>query len=114
MAEKAEAERLALEAANTDRTRVGIFDVDAETAERNRRRREEERKVEKEGTLDPRVGVFYRARDGEEKTEKGSWFGWMNWKSGEQKQVEAATTMAAGGAATMSPTKEQKETKTGV
>ena len=82
---KAEQERLQLERENVDRTRVGIFDVDPEIAERNRRRKEEEQKPEDVEKLDPRVAVFYRGRES-----KGGWFGWMNWKSVERKQVEEA------------------------
>ena len=86
-----------------DRTRIGIFDVDAETAERNRRQREEEQKVEEEGKLDPRVGVFYRGRGERKDGGAGGWFGWLGWKSGEQKQVEAA---AAAQTQTTTPAKE--------
>jgi len=104
---KAEQDRLALEAANTDRTRIGIFDPSDEVVEANRRRLEEMQKVEDEKTLDPRVSVFYR--DAGEK--KNSWFGWVNWKTGEQKQVEAAeAAMAAPATTTPSPTPgESKE-----
>jgi hypothetical protein len=90
-AAKAEEDRLAMEKANTDATRVGIFDVDPAIAEANRRQREEMEKIEDEKTLDPRVGVFYRDR-GEK---KNSWFGWWNVKSGEEKQVEAAAAQTS-------------------
>ena len=76
-----------MEKANTDRSRVGIYDPDASVVEANRRRKEEMEKPEDVGSLDPRVGVFYRDR-GENKS-GSSWFGWLNWKTGEQKQVEA-------------------------
>jgi len=42
---------------------------------------------EDERSLDPRVGVFYRNK--EENKSGSTWFGWLNWKTGEQKQVEA-------------------------
>ena len=87
-ARKAEEERLALEAANTDRTRIGIFDPDKSVIERNRRKKEEMEKVMDEKTMDPRVNVFYR-KTGEEKSGLASWFSWFNTKTGEQKQVEA-------------------------
>jgi hypothetical protein len=80
---KAEEDRLALEAENTDRTRVGIFDPSNQVVEANLRRMEEMRKIEDEGNLDPRVGVFYRNKE-----KSGSWFSWMTWKTGEQRQVE--------------------------
>lgn len=83
---KAVEERLASEKANTDRTRVGIFDPKSTIVEANRRREEEMNQPDDEATLDPRVGVFYRDR-GEKK--ESSWFGWLNWKTGETKQVEA-------------------------
>jgi hypothetical protein len=86
-AEKAEQEKVALEQANTDRTRVGIFDPDPEVVARNRRQREEMEKVEDETAMDPRVNIFYR--NSEEKSGLSSWFGWLNWKTGEQKQAEA-------------------------
>ena len=85
-ARRAEEERLALEQANTDRTRVGIFDPDPEVIERNRRRQEEMQNIEDEKTMDPRVNVFYRKA--EEKS-GSSWFSWFTGKTGEQKQVEA-------------------------
>ena len=85
---KAEEDRLVLEKANTDRSRVGIYDPDASVVEANRRRKEEMAKPEDETSLDPRVSVFYR--DGGKENKSGSsWFGWLNWKTGEQKQVEA-------------------------
>ena len=90
---KAVEDRLALEEANTDRARVGIFDPSEEEVEANRRRMEEAERGEDEGALDPRIGVFARAATtGEEKKEGSSvsWLGWLSsWKSGEQKQVEA-------------------------
>ena len=82
---KAEHDRLELERTNTDITRVGIFDPEEKIVEANRRRKEEMEQPEDEKNLDPRVGVFYRGR---EKSES-SWFGWLNWKTGEKKQVEA-------------------------
>jgi hypothetical protein len=85
-ATKAVEERLALEKANTDRTRVGIFDPNAAVVDANMRRKEEMNQPDDESTLDPRVGVFYRDK-GEKK--ESSWFGWLNWKTGEAKQVEA-------------------------
>ena len=87
LAAKAEQERLTLEKKNTDRARVGIYDPDAKVVEENRRRKEEMEQPEDDSTLDPRVGVFYRDRS--EKS-GSSWFSWLNWKTGEQKQVEAA------------------------
>jgi hypothetical protein len=79
---------LALEKANMDRSRVGIFDPADKTVEQNRRWREEAEREEDEASLDPRIGVF--ARTLERKDGGGSWFGWFGgWKSGEQKQVEA-------------------------
>src|SRR5271163_28356 len=45
---KAEQDRLALEAANMDRTRIGIFDPSDEVVEANRRRLEEMQKVDDE------------------------------------------------------------------
>jgi hypothetical protein len=86
-ARKAEEERLALEQANTDRARVGIFDPDPAVVERNRRRREEMEKLEDEKSMDPRVNVFYR--NSKEQSGFSSWFGWLNWKTGEEKQLEA-------------------------
>src|SRR5208282_239884 len=88
---KAEQERLSLEKENTDRTRVGVFDPDSKVVEANIRRKEEMNQPEDEGSLDPRVGVFYRGGKKEDSSSSSSsWFGWMNWKTGEQKQVEAA------------------------
>lgn len=69
---------------------MGIFDPDSSVVEANRRRIEEMGKPEDEGSMDPRVGVFYRDR-GENKS-GSSWFGWLNWKTGEQKQVDAQAT----------------------
>jgi hypothetical protein len=92
-AAKAEEERLALEAANMDRTRVGIFEPAVEIVEANQRRKEEREKVEDESTLDPRVGVFYRNKG--EKKISSSWFGWWGSKTGEQEQVEAAQASAS-------------------
>ena len=86
---KAEEERLASEKTNTDRSRVGIYDPDPSVVEANRRRREEMEKPEDEQSLDPRIGVFYRNK-GESKSST-SWFGWLNWNTGEHKQVEAQT-----------------------
>ena len=86
-AKRAEEERLALEQANTDRTRVGIFDPDKSVIERNRRRKEQMEQIEDEKTMDPRVGVFYRGNEG--KSRLSSWFSWLDWKTGEEKQVEA-------------------------
>jgi hypothetical protein len=83
---KAEEERLALEKANVDAARVGIYDPAESVVEMNRRRREEMERVEDERTLDPRVGVFYRDTG----DKKAKWFEWWNWKSGEEKQAEAA------------------------
>jgi len=77
-----------LEAAHTDRTRIGIFDPDKSVIERNRRKKEEMEKVMDEKTMDPRVNVFYR-KTGEEKSGLSSWFSWFNTKTGEQKQAEA-------------------------
>jgi hypothetical protein len=82
-------ERLTLEKANMDTSRVGIFDPADKTVEENQRRREEAEREEDEASLDPRIAVFARTL---EKKEGGgsSWFGWLGgWKSGEQKQVEA-------------------------
>jgi hypothetical protein len=86
-AAKAVQDRLELEKANTDRTRVGIYDPDPKIVETNQKRKEEMKRPDDEATLDPRVGVFYRTR-GEKSG--SSWFGWLNWKTGEQKQAEAA------------------------
>jgi hypothetical protein len=86
---KAEQERLALEKENTDRTRVGVFGPDSKVVEANRQRKEEMNQPEDKASLDPRVGVFYRGGKKEDSSSSWSWFGWMNWKTGEQKQVEA-------------------------
>jgi hypothetical protein len=88
-AKKAEEGRLRLEQQNTDRTRVGVFDPDVKIVEENRRRKEEMQKPEEEGQLDPRVSVFYRRREGKGEASSSSWFGWMNWKTGEQKESKA-------------------------
>ena len=53
----------------------------------NRLRKEEMEKAEDEGQLDPRVGVFYRGKEGKGEASP-SWFGWLNWKTGEQKQAK--------------------------
>ena len=72
-----------------DRARVGIFDPSDKTVEENRRRREEAEREDDEASLDPRIGVFSRTMEKKEGG-GGSWFGWLgDWKSGEQKQVEA-------------------------
>jgi hypothetical protein len=80
-----------LEQENVDKSRVGVFDPRPEVVERNRRRREEMERPEDEGSLDPRVGVFYR--DKGERKGKG-WFDWVWGKTGEERQVEAATAAA--------------------
>jgi hypothetical protein len=92
-AAKAEEERLALEAANMDRTRLGIFDPAVEIVEANQRRKEEGEKVENENTLDPWVGVFYRNKG--EKKSSSSWFGWWGSNTGEQEKVEAKQSSAS-------------------
>lgn len=90
-AEKARFDKLALEEVNTDRTRLGIFDPDAAVIEANRKRKEDMEKPDDEGTVDPRVGVFYQDRE----KRSASWFGWLNWKTGEAKQVEAQQSKEA-------------------
>ena len=79
-ARKAEEERLRIEAENTDRSRIGIFDPDAAIVERNRKRKEEMEQIEDGTKLDLTVSVFHRT----EKKDSGSSPHGVGWAGGRE------------------------------
>ena len=80
-------EKVRMENQNMDKSRIGIFDPDVKTVERNKKLQQELHKVEDEKELDPRINIFQRAT--KENTDSSSWFNWFSFKSRKQKQVEA-------------------------